>query len=1074
MNRLRTLLASPLAWGLIALVLLLANLAPWVYPGAATALLADALGVWPTGADPSHPLARLVFGAVGAALPAGGGVAGLNACSAIVGALCAALLCALVRGLFRLLADEPRTAPHTPWAEALAVASAAVALLLSPPFLRAATHFQWQPFDLLLALSAGVLILRAAAAGGGGRLAAAAFAVGLTAPEAPELLLLAPVLLTALGVAHWAASERVDALRFPVRLLLPAALGAALTFLAAGALAVGGGAPSLLGAAKAHLLGLLLAVGAFFNGPWILFTFFGLLPGALAPFVIRAVGANLRSLPVLGTTATLGALGVLAFLPLGVAPGTLSEAWGEAYPVLVSAAVALGVGAAVGAAWLLITVRQPAEGAQEGGRLRPLGRGLGWALLPAMGVAAAVFGGWGAVRALAADRALSGLPKAYADAVLDRAAGTWLLGDGATDRLLALRLAERGEADGITLLARDDTARVLEAFDASPFFAGLPEARREAMRLTLRDLGLDAFLRDWLAGDPAALGRFATLLLPAGGPEGFRPVPEGLLYRCVADRKVQHSALRAPRGVSECLPQADAEAGEAAAPALRAFSRYVRGRLGAVANNTAFYLLDAGREDEALPLFRAVYAYDPDNVSALFNIVELVQRGHAPELRDWCRAEVDGVISRLNGARYRLDAILVRYGYVRSPQLLGAFVSRLAEAGLSAQALAGMARMGELFGDAQGPAFQGALAALAAMDPARRAEARERYAALVRETADPAVKQGYARELVRLAILDRDFEAAHAWLAQGEALGDPADLGYERALLHVAEGDPGAARAALRRCLAKTPRAIDANAMLATLQLQAGELEELRAKTLPLLVSAAGTEENYFVQVIRAQLAEREGDLAAARSGYLRALALRPEVDALRNTILALDIRLGDRVSANTHARDFLKRDREMPLANYVMGALALNEGRLDDALAYLSRATAPTARPQLPEAFNDLAETHRRRGEWEAALAAARRACAIDPDLAVAHETAAAALLGLGRHAEAHQALDQAVAVERRLRPDQPGDPRFALTRARLHAAEGHDDLARAALAEARRQYDALDPGAKAEFDALDAQLRR
>ena len=1072
MNRLRALLSSPLAWGLIALALLLANLAPWVFPGSATALLAEALGVWPGGADPTHPLARLAFGAVGALLPAGCGVAGLNVCSAVVGALCALVLCALVRGLFRLLADEPRTAPHAPWAEALAVSAAAVALLLSPPFLRAATHLQWQPFDLLLALCAGALILRAAA-GGAARLAAASFAVGLLAPEAPELLLLAPFLLAALGAAHWAASERVDALRFPVRLLLPAAVGAALTFLAAGALAVGGGAPSLWGAAKAHLLGLGLAAGGFFSGPWILFSFFGLLPGALAPFVVRAVGANRRSLPVLGTTATLGALAALTFLPLGVGPGALSEAWGEAYPVLASAAVALGLGAAVGAAWLLVSVRQRAEGAQEGDRLRPLGRGLGWALLAAA-VAAAGFGGWGAARALGADRALAGLPRAYADAVLDRAAGTWLLGDGATDRILALRLAERGEAEGTILLTRGDTARVLAAFDASPFFAGLPEARREAMRLTLRDLGLDAFLRDWLAGDPAALGRFATLLLPAGGPEGFRPVPEGLVYRCVADRGVQHSALRAPRGVSECLPAADAEAGEAAAPALRAFAGYVRGRLGAVANNTAFYLLDAGRADEALALFQAVYAYDPDNVSALFNLVELVQRGHAPELRDWCRAEVDGVIKRLNGARYRLDAILVRYGYVRSPQLLGAFVSRLAEAGLSAQALAGMARMGELFGDAQGPAFQGALAALAAMDPARRAEARERYAALFAEAAEPAVRQGHARELVRLAILDRDFEAARAWLARGEALGDPADLAYERALLHAAEGDPGAARAALRRYLAKNPRAVDANAMLATLQLQAGELEELRAKTLPLLVSAAGTEEDYFVQVIRAQLAEREGDLPAARSGYLRALALRPEVDALRNTVLALDIRLNDRVSANTHARDFLKRDRALPLANYVMGALALNEGRLDDALAYLSRATAPPPPPQLPEAFNDLAETHRRRGEWEAALAAARRACALDPDLAVAHETAAAALLGLGRHAEAHQALDQAVAVEKRLRPDAPGDPRFALTRARLHAAEGHADLARAALAEARRQYDALDPGARAEFDALDAQLRR
>ena len=60
MKIVRILLASPLLWGLVALILFLAGLATWVFPGEGAAFMAQTLGALPD-AGQSHPLARLFF-----------------------------------------------------------------------------------------------------------------------------------------------------------------------------------------------------------------------------------------------------------------------------------------------------------------------------------------------------------------------------------------------------------------------------------------------------------------------------------------------------------------------------------------------------------------------------------------------------------------------------------------------------------------------------------------------------------------------------------------------------------------------------------------------------------------------------------------------------------------------------------------------------------------------------------------------------------------------------------------------------------------------------------------------------
>ena len=1071
MNLVKRLLATPYLWGAIALATLLLGLTPWVYPGEAATQMAQWLGVWEAGAGNAHPMAQGIFLGIAWIAPS---VTAFNVANALFAALCVLYLCALVRWLIVLLTPEPRTAAHRLTAVAVGVPLAALALLLSPDFLRAGTHFQWQPLDLALTLATALHVCKTAYDGHHRRMFVAAFAIGVIALCSPWQLLLAPLLTVALGLGYFAAHDRVRIRPFVTCLLIPLFLGMAVVSGGAVCFALGAGASSATGALKAFVLTQALGTLEALRGPWLLMALFGVLPGILAPFVLGAVGANRRTLAVVGTYLSMAVLAAVTFLPLSVTPTALAATWGEAYPLLAAALVALAVGVTGGAGALLIAVRTPAEGGAERGAARALGRAVAWVAIPGAVVCLGV-GAWGAVQAVRADATAENLPRAYADAILDRCPeGCHLLGDGVADPYLALRLAERPGAFLISLADDSERGRdrIREHLKADPYFADKPELR-DRLRLSL-DIGLIPFIQDWLRADEGACAHFATLSLPDLWYTGNRqPLPDGLLYKGAPTREAQSAALTPPTHVGDVLPAADAEIPEEASANVRAFAGYARRQVGFVANNVAFYLAANDKKDAAYDLFTQVYAYDPDNVSALFNIFELVNGGLHPEKKDWCEQEMNALIKRLAGRRIRLWALSRTYGYIRSPQLLSAIAGSWAMSGQTGAALSGMDLAMEMLGEGQQSAIQGAVAALYAMAPGRRGEAIARYKALLAQSTDPAQSLAYIRELIRMTLLENDLDEAQALLERAEAAGDPTALAYERALVHAAAGDQAKALESLNRYLDRFPKNLEANAMLATLQLQAGLLDDLRKHTRPRLVAAAGTEDSYFVQIIDAQLAEREGNLRRARACYLRALTLKPEVQALRNTVLALDIRLNDKASAARHARDFLYQDRALPLANYVMGSIALSEGDLDRALGYLTFATSPDANPPLPEAFNDLAETHRRMGDWAAALAAAQRACELAPKLPVAHETAAAALLGLKRYAEAHAELDTAINLDRELRPGQPTDPRFLITRARLHAAEGHPDLARAALAEARAQYDILDPGAKAEFDALDAQLK-
>ena len=251
MNLVKRLLSNPYLWGAIALATLLLGLTPWVYPGEAATQMAQWLGVWETGAGNAHPMAQGVFLGIAWIAPS---VAAFNVANALFAALCVLCLCALVRWLIVLLTPEPRTAAHRLTAIAVGVPLAAFALLLSPDFLRAGTHFQWQPLDLALTLATAVHICGTAYNGHHRRMFVAAFAIGVIALCSPWQLLLAPLLTVALGLGYFAAHDRVRIRPFVTCLLIPLLLGMAVVSGVAVCFALGAGASSATGAFKAFVL----------------------------------------------------------------------------------------------------------------------------------------------------------------------------------------------------------------------------------------------------------------------------------------------------------------------------------------------------------------------------------------------------------------------------------------------------------------------------------------------------------------------------------------------------------------------------------------------------------------------------------------------------------------------------------------------------------------------------------------------------------------------------------------------------------------------------------------------------
>jgi tetratricopeptide (TPR) repeat protein len=148
------------------------------------------------------------------------------------------------------------------------------------------------------------------------------------------------------------------------------------------------------------------------------------------------------------------------------------------------------------------------------------------------------------------------------------------------------------------------------------------------------------------------------------------------------------------------------------------------------------------------------------------------------------------------------------------------------------------------------------------------------------------------------------------------------------------------------------------------------------------------------------------------------------------------------------------------PDALHMLGVLACQEGRFDEAIARIARAIA--LRPTCAEFHSNLGEAFRRAGRRDAALECLERALELAPELAVAHNSRGIVLREQGRLDEAAAAYCRALGVQ----------PEYA--EAWVNLGHALCELARPAEAiEAYRRAATLAPGLAGVHVRLGALLK-
>ena len=1046
-----------LALGAAALVLYVCSLAGYAYPGESAHLMAvwQGLDAQPFNQYPlMAPFARL-FGAG-------------NALAPVCGALATMLVYGLVVTLMRLNIKGDETEEFALRASRLGGLVAAVVFLTNPAVRGAAAHLEPRLFDLTWALAALMLFVPGLACRkslAGLFVFASGALAGLGLADTPLFLLLVPLFLA----AAWTVSKRHGGRGYPFAALF-AVVALAAFFVFAGNAAGDFGAlmKSLKDAAKLYLA----------PKDWLFVLFFATLPFAVLLFSRRRAFVEQSGWTQWLFHLAMTFVSVLA-IATPLAPASLMRPSG----ILPVAAVAF---AATTAGYLAVywylqfvsAVRVNESVADQKGRVpKRIGRLL-----------ASVAGGVLAVAIVftvlldlfSFDKNEGAFADKAAEKVLaDLGDRTWFVTDGTLDDHLRLAAARLGRELNLICLNRDLDDAYLAELGALVKEKQVGGARNADLALSL-SLGVLPFVQDWFAADPSAAKEVAIF----GAPDLWytaqvTPVPEFLFFGGDASRTPDWNAswaafkeiLAAPDGWGSYRLWTNKDPVEK-------MRLNLRRHLGMVANDRGVWLQDAGRDEDAFDLYELVLKeIDTDNVCALFNEFEQarvgVKRAAAKknELEKALKAIVDD-----QSRRYRLWALGNYYGYIRSPEIFIRLGFSWARSGRPGEALGQIRRAIDFIPTDNRRTVMNMMAALYASEHDAR-KSREVYESVL---ADDATNHDALIGLMRLELLDGNSEKAMEYLRQAtEAAGDDPRANVENALLRLMRNELVEAKTLLKKVTDADHANLQAWSLMAAVTMQqidaakdeptkAALAKELEDQILLTMEKQARSPGDYYVQTTKAFLLMRKGEAhrREARNALVAAAQDRPDIAATGDLILGLDISLNDTEHAERQARDMLRRNRKAPLANYVMGSLALQKGDYAQAESFLRRA-ADAPRP-VALALNDLAEVLRRNKNYVEAERYARRAVEAEPRLYVAWETLGATLL------DAKGNLDEAEAAVRKaceLSKDKDGrdaDVRMLITLARVQLARGDAIHGKTTLRMVQKRIDELSAFERSEFEEL------
>ena len=660
--------------------------------------------------------------------------------------------------------------------------------------------------------------------------------------------------------------------------------------------------------------------------------------------------------------------------------------------------------------------------------------------------------------------------------VADLGTRRWFVTDGTLDSHLKLVAHEQGRPLNVISLAKDLDEDYLARLGELVKAEGVGGSKNGALRLSL-SLGVLPFVQDWFASDPSAAKDVAIF----GAPDlwysaGITPVPEFLFFG--ADPAIQpdwsawrefDAILSAPKGWGSYHDR------KAASPVTR-LRLSLRRHLGFVANNRGVYLQDKKQDDEAWKMYELVLnEIDRDNICAIFNEIAMVGQGHAKALtkqRDLERMLKTAVEDK--SRRYLLWRLGTYYGYIRNPDTFVRLGHAWARSGRPGDALSQIRRAIDFVPSDKRSVLLNMMASLYASENDQRKSRAIYESVLSKDEHDHDALIG----LMRLELLDGNSGKALEYLQRAaEASGEGNRAKIELAMVAMMKNDLAQAKELLRKATDFDANDLQAWSLLAAVSMQQMDaakddrermtlLKELEDQIVPSMEKRAKGPFDYHLQTTKGFLLLRQGEekRREARDAFETAARSRPDVAATQDMVLGLDISLDDKDHAERHARDVLRRNRHAPLANYVMGSLALGRGKYAEAEMYLRRA-ADAPQPVVL-ALNDLAEVLRRNKNLQEAERYARLATEKGPGLYVTWETLGSVLM------DSDRGLDEAEACIRKacqLSKDKFGkeaDVRMLVSLARIQVRRGDLQRAKVTIRKVQSRLGELSEFERREFE--------
>lgn len=1030
-ERLSQWMRSPFLWTGVAFLLytlFAVFIAPWLYPGASIFAVIDVLQMDGQAATHFHaPLTEGCLHLIHGFTPNDVILPVFNAMSLLFGTLNVFLFGWVLTYLAKIFFEHSPSKAYLPTLLTWGIPMGSLIFMSSPEVLRAATHFQMQTLQLTFLLLATVLTCKAIYREQHNGFMLAMLLVGLVALDSKEGLMLSLVLFIAALVGYYLNVGKLSAKVFLLTFFAPVCF-ALLVLFGLYVKLLGGTAPALLSMRLYELLGL------FQMTRWILLLALGILPFAVALSMLHRTSVNIRTFQLLIIYLTLTTVSVLVLLPVSFNPIRLvGHESAENFPLVLSTLMALTFGCVTFLTVAFRVIRQPAEGGEDNVLQRQRLRFVALFFTAVIPLTAVALTGISVTSTIVMDRAHTETTRTIIDAKIDALCKidvpeVWIIDDSLLAQCIALRCYERK----IQKLVFIPPERLDQpATPGSPLYQRLKQSKLVQQLLTPQQqkhllqngqlLGLHAltYLVHKAPASLKAIHTFSESTLWGDLESETHPLVS--LYTGTSFRAYPKGAMDRHQ-LAVTAPAKAIEADVLGYPQDLGFSTFIQWtRLEACQHHLqSASLLAQTREAtcEALALqhLSAAYACDPQRV------IE-TRTGILNYLKDDVLA-IQGIAVRA--------ALNLKRAALTHPDVAAGSPLRL-EAAFHTHHLQWLVLL---------PSY------------AHYERTRERGV---------SVRQMPAYQQLR----------QHNFMAENKPLSVEAQAAllkrYEDAVACI-EQKRFTEAIALIDALAPDLNATTNTrllALLATYQLNDGAFNDVRLKTLPRIRSIVGTEKNYYYLIIKAQLEKRQFRFREARSSFLQALDVKPANVAARarETVLSLDMRLGDKAAAKKHASDFLKDDINFSFAHYVLGSIALSEGRLNDAQSHLEQASVDAAVP-VAVAYNDLAELHRRQQQYELACTYAQKAYETDHRLIIAHETVAAAAIALQQYERAEKEIDVALQLSQTLLPGEAVDPRILLTQATLYTKTQRNEQARQVFEKIPAQT--LDPTSRQAYETL------